>query len=287
MTNAVAKTPVAISESDFEKFRDYFYRKTGIQFDDKKRYFVDKRLVDRMRATQCQSFREYFIKLRFEADEAELQELVNVMTVNETYFFREAYQFDCLVNDLLQEVVRQRAPGSLIRIWSVPSSTGEEAYSIAIYLLERWPLLAQYEVEILSSDIDTKVLHSANRGLYSARSVSNLPKEYLSKYFVQQPDGMWQLQQDVLESVEFSRVNLCNPLDAQRFTDIDVIFCRNLLIYFDDASRRMAAQAMYEALSPGGFVCLGHSESMSRISSLFKVRRFADAMVYQKPLECV
>lgn len=287
MTNPVAKIPVAISEGDFEKFRDYFYRKTGIQFDGNKRYFVDKRLVDRMRATQCQSFREYFIKLRFEADEVELQELVNVMTVNETYFFREAYQFDCMVNDLLQEVVRHRAPGSLIRIWSVPSSTGEEAYSIAIYLLERWPLLAQYEVEILSSDIDTKVLRSANRGLYSARSVSNLPKDYLAKYFVAQPDGMWQLQQEVLESVEFSRVNLCNPMDVQRFTDIDVIFCRNLLIYFDDASRRMAAQAMYEALSPGGFVCLGHSESMSRISSLFKVRRFPDAMVYQKPLEGV
>lgn len=286
--NSAAATPVqSISESDFEKFRDYFYRKTGIQFDNNKRYFVDKRLIERMRLTQCQSFREYFIKLRFEADEAELQELVNLMTVNETYFFREAYQFDCMVNDLLQEVVRTREPGSLIRIWSVPSSTGEEAYSIAIYLLERWPLLAQYEVEILSSDIDTKVLQSAHRGLYSTRSVSNLPKEYLAKYFRPTPTGQWQLQQDVLESVEFSRVNLCNPLDTQRYHDIDVIFCRNLLIYFDDASRRIAAQAMYEALSPGGFVCLGHSESMSRISSLFKVRRFPDAMVYQKPLECV
>lgn len=287
MSSATATPVQSISESDFEKFRDYFYRKTGIQFENNKRYFVDKRLIERMRLTQCQSFREYFIKLRFEADEAELQELVNLMTVNETYFFREAYQFDCMVNDLLQEVVRTREPGSLIRIWSVPSSTGEEAYSIAIYLLERWPLLAQYEVEILSSDIDTKVLQSAHRGLYSTRSVSNLPKEYLAKYFRPTPTGQWQLQQDVLESVEFSRVNLCNPLDTQRYHDIDVIFCRNLLIYFDDASRRIAAQAMYEALSPGGFVCLGHSESMSRISSLFKVRRFPDAMVYQKPLECV
>lgn len=285
MTSAAATPVMAISENDFEQFRDYFYRKTGIQFESNKRYFVDKRLLERMRLTQCRSFREYFIKLRFEADDAELQELVNLMTVNETYFFREAYQFDCMVNDLLQEVVRHREPGSLIRIWSIPSSTGEEAYSIAIYLLERWPLLEQYEVEILSSDIDTKVLQSAHRGVYSARSVSNLPKEYLDRYFHPAADGCWQLKQDLLESVEFSRVNLCNPRDTQRFHDIDVIFCRNLLIYFDDASRRIAAQAMYEALSPGGFVCLGHSESMSRISSLFKVRRFPDAVVYQKPLE--
>lgn len=277
--------PAAISETDFEKFREFFYRKTGIQFDSNKRYFVDKRLLERIKATGSDSFRDYFIKLRFEADDREVQELVNLMTVNETYFFREAYQFDCLVNSLMEEVIRKREPGSLIRIWSIPSSTGEEAYSIALYLLERWSKLAEYEVEILSSDIDTKVLQSAHRGLYTPRSVANLPAEYLAKYFTRKVDGNWQLCQDVLESVEFSRVNLCNAADTRRYRNIDVIFCRNLLIYFDDISRRVAAEAMFEALRPGGFVCLGHSESMSRISSLFKVRRFPDAMVYQRPLE--
>ena len=285
MTQRAQTLPVAITEADFEKFREFFYRKTGIQFDNNKRYFVDKRLIERIRHTGCDSFREYFIKLRFESDDQELQQLVNLMTVNETYFFREAYQFDCMVNHMLQEVVRHRKPGSLIRIWSIPSSTGEEAYSIALCLLERWKLLDQYEVEILSSDIDTKVLDSANRGLYSARSVGNVPPAYLDKYFQPRAGNQWQLKHEVLETVEFSRVNLCNPLDTQRFRDIDLIFCRNLLIYFDDLSRRIAAEAMYESLSPGGFVCLGHSESMSRISSLFKVRRFPDAMVYQKPLE--
>lgn len=283
MSTKTTPPPVAISDADFEKFREFFYRKTGIHFDSNKRYFVDKRLVDRVRSTDCENFREYFLKLRFERDDQELQELVNVMTVNETYFFREAYQFDCMVHHVLGELVAHRPPGSLIRIWSIPSSTGEEAYSIALYLLERWPLLDRYEVEILSSDIDTKVLRSANRGLYSARSVANLPKAYLDKYFQPRPGNYWQLRQDVLESVEFSRVNLCNPLETQQFKDIDLIFCRNLLIYFDDLSRRIAAEALYEALSPGGFVCLGHSESMSRISSLFTVRRFPDAMVYQKP----
>ncbi len=282
---AVAIEKPTITEADFEKFREFFYRKTGIQFDHTKRYFVDKRLIERIEATGTDSFRSYFVKLRFETDGMEMQALVNTMTVNETYFFREAYQFDCLVHSMLDDIVAKRKPGSRLRIWSIPSSTGEEPYSIAIYLLERWPLIDQYDVEILSSDIDTAVLQSAQRGVYSDRSISNLPKPYLAKYFNRTPEGDWKLSRDIVDAVDFSRVNLSDPNDTRRFRDIDVIFCRNLLIYFDDISRRIAAEAMYDALRPGGFVCLGHSESMSRISSLFNVRRFPDAMVYEKPME--
>jgi chemotaxis protein methyltransferase CheR len=162
-----------ITDADFLKFRDFFYRKTGIHFDDAKRYFVDKRLLDRIEATGAEDFRSYFMALRFEAKGGELQQLVNVMTVNETYFFREAYQFDCLVNSLLDEVLLRKRPGERIRIWSVPSSTGEEPYSIAIYLLERWPSIHAIDVEILSSDIDTTVLEAAQRGIYSQRSVAS------------------------------------------------------------------------------------------------------------------
>ena len=285
MKPSLAQVAPTITAEDFEKFREYFYRRTGIQFDVSKRYFVDKRLVDRIEATQSDSFRDYFIKLRFEADGTELQELINLMTVNETYFFREAYQFDCLVNHMLDEVADQKKPGSRLRIWSIPSSTGEEPYSIAIYLIERWARLADFDVEILSSDIDTKALQAAQRGRYSARSVANLPPNYLSRHFKKVDDNTWQLNADIFESVEFSRVNLNDPQDTRRFRDIDIVFCRNLLIYFDDLSRRIAAEAMFDALNPGGFVCLGHSESMSRISSLFQIRRFKDAMVYQKPKE--
>ena len=272
-----------ITAADFLKFRDFFYRKTGIHFDENKRYFVDKRLVDRIAATGAADFRAYFIALRFEAAGLELQALVNAMTVNETYFFREVYQFDCLVRDMLAEVVKRKRPGGRIRIWSIPSSTGEEPYSVAIYLLERWALINDYEVEILSSDIDTTVLAAAERGIYSARSVANLPKEYLAKYFKPVREGEWAISRDLVSAVEFSRINLTDPADTRRFRDIDVIFCRNLLIYFDDLSRKVAAEAMYESLNPGGFLCLGHSESMSRISSLYSVRRFTDALVYQKP----
>jgi len=284
MKAAAVSPKAAITDADFMKFRDFFYRKTGIHFDESKRYFVDKRLVERIEATGAGDFRAYFIALRFDTKGAELQELVNAMTVNETYFFREAYQFDCMVNDMLDEVARRKRPGERIRIWSIPSSTGEEPYSIAIYLLERWPQIDRYDVEILSSDIDTTVLQAAQQGVYSARSVGNLPKPYLEKYFKKRSEHEYVISRDLVSAVEFSLVNLSDPADTRRFRDIDIIFCRNLLIYFDDLSRRVAAEAMYDALTPGGFVCLGHSESMSRITSLFTVRRFADAMVHQKPL---
>jgi chemotaxis protein methyltransferase CheR len=186
---------------------------------------------------------------------------------------------------MLAEVVRHKRRGERIRIWSIPSSTGEEPYSIAIYLLERWPLIDDYEVEIMSSDIDTTVLSAAQRGVYSARSIGQLPKPYLDKYFRRLPDNEFAISRDLVAAVDFSRVNLSDANDTRKFRNIDVIFCRNLLIYFDDLSRRLAAEAMYDALSPGGFVCLGHSESMSRISALYTVRRFPDAMVYQKPMQ--
>jgi chemotaxis protein methyltransferase CheR len=284
MRTATAPDPV-ITEADFQKFAEFFYRKTGIHFDDSKRYFVDKRLLERIQATGAGSFRAWFTGLRFGTDGRELQAVINAMTVNETYFFREAYQFDCLVNHMLDEVAARKRPGERIRIWSIPSSSGEEPYSIAIYLLERWRGIHAWDVEILSSDIDSDILEAAREGVYSARSVSHLPPEYLKRYFTATGEGTWRISRDLAHAVEFSQVNLTEAADTARFRGIDVIFCRNLLIYFDDLSRRVAAEAMYEALGPGGFICLGHSESMSRISSLFKVRRFPDAMVHQKPLE--
>ena len=133
MKTAALEKPV-ITDTDFQKFREFFYRKTGIQFDDTKRYFVDKRLVERIELTGADNFRQYFVGLRFEADGKEMQALVNAMTVNETYFFREQYQFECLVNSLMDEVASRRKPGQRIRIWSIPSSTGEEPYLSLIHI---------------------------------------------------------------------------------------------------------------------------------------------------------
>ncbi len=272
-----------ISKQDFERFRDYFYRKTGIRFEDNKQYFVNKRLLERMEQTGSTSFRRYFTMLRFQASGEELQELINIMTVNETYFFREEYQFECLVESVLDEVIKNKSPGDTIRIWSIPSSTGEEPYSIAIYLLEFWDKIDDYDVEIMSSDIDTKVLDKCRKGVYGARSVKPLPKEIFKRYFKEIAAGQFQIEQDLRDAIEFTQVNLSNKADTRKYRQIDVIFCRNLLIYFDDASRRQAADVFYDALNSGGYIFLGHSESMSRISSLFKVKKFPKAITYQKP----
>jgi chemotaxis protein methyltransferase CheR len=277
-------TKLAISTDEFHRFGDYFHAKTGIAFEDSKRYFVDKRLIERIEATNTGSFRCYFNLLRSQQSGEETQLLTNLMTVNETYFFRENYQFDCLVNSMLDEVARHKQPGSTIRIWSLPCSTGEEPYSIVISILERWAKLDQYDIEILASDIDTNVLKSAQRGIFSARSVHKTSPEQLNRHFSKLPNGNWQISQDIRDSVDFSRVNLNDARDTDRYSSIDIVFCRNLLIYFDDISRRQAAGTFYHCMSPGGFICLGHSESMSRISNQFKVRKFPDALVYQKPL---
>jgi len=273
-----------IDEEDFLSFQAFFYRKTGIHFDLSKRYFVDKRLLERIEVTGSGSFKAYLTLLRHEASGRELQALTNSLTVNETYFFREEHQFRCLVNSILAEVIVHKARGTPIRIWSLPSSSGEEPYSIALYLLEFWPALQTWDVEILASDIDTNILAQAQRGLFSARSVQHLPAALLRRYFTATREG-FQLCDDVLHAVTFTRVNLADAVDTHAYRNFDVVFCRNLLIYFDDLSRRQAATTLFDAMAPGGFLCLGHSESMSRISSLFSVRKFPEAIVYQKPRE--
>jgi chemotaxis protein methyltransferase CheR len=286
MNTAVNKTTnklEVITDPEFEKFRDFFYRKTGIRFEDSKRYFVDKRLLDRISATEHKSFRSYFTFMRFQASGEEVQNLINCMTVNETYFYREEYQFECMVENVLNEIARNKKDSSDIRIWSIPSSTGEEPYSIALYLLEHWPQIEEMDVEIVSSDIDSKVLKACNAGLYSERSIKNLPKATLEKYFTKTKAGFYQIDKDIRDAVKFTKVNLSESNETRSYRNFDLIFCRNLLIYFDDASRRQAAEVFYDALNPNGFIFLGHSESMSRISSLYKVRKFPKAIVYQKP----
>ncbi len=283
-TEASSSSSLAITEEQFLKFREFYYRKTGTYFDDSKRYFVDKRLIERIKATESEGFRDYFVKLRFETDGQELQSVVNLMTVNETFFFREEYQFKSMVSSMLPEVLKHHRQGEPIRIWSVPCSTGEEPYSIAIYLLENWPELNNYDVEVIASDIDTKAMDMAKKAEYGARAVGQMPKDVLARYFVKMDPNRYLLKKEVREVINFTPINVADYRAMSRYRNFDLIFCRNLLIYFDDNSRRQAAESLYDALKPGGFICLGHSESMSRISPLFKVRKFNDAIVYQKPL---
>jgi chemotaxis protein methyltransferase CheR len=272
----------ALTEEEFRKLCEFLYRRTGMVFTESKRYYVERRVVERMTTTRSQSFADYFSRLRADAH-AEVEQFINAFTVNETYFYREDHQLKCLTSDLLTERIRDKKRGDLIRIWSAPCSTGEEPYSIAMWLLENWSLVDEYEIEIVGSDIDTAVLEFAKQGVFGKRALMRLSPYLIEKYFSSLTEDSWQILSDLRDSVRFGAVNIAEPGDTRAHGRFDVIFCRNVLIYFDDASRRIAAENLYENLLPGGFICLGHTESMSRISSLFEVRRFADAIVYQRP----
>jgi chemotaxis protein methyltransferase CheR len=276
--------PVAATEEEFGRLCEFLYRRTGMLFNEAKRYYVERRLFERMQATGTESFAGYFALLRSNVD-GEIEQFINALTVNETYFYREDHQLQCMTTDLLRERLKVKPSGAPLRIWSVPCSTGEEPYSIAIWLLENWPDVDRHDIEIVGSDIDTRVMEAARDGYFGKRALMRLAPELIATYFTELPNEQWRIIDDLRQSVRFTPANLVEPGGTSLHGRFDIIFCRNVLIYFDDASRRMAAENLFENLAPGGFLCLGHSESMSRISPLFDVCRYSDAIVYQRPLE--
>jgi chemotaxis protein methyltransferase CheR len=279
MSQPIPEEP--LSPNDLQRLCAFLYARTGMQFNESKRYYIDRRVADRIAATDANSFSAYLSKLQ--SDPAEAEKLINSFTVNETYFYREEHQLRCLSQDILPEITATRRPGDKLRIWSVPCSTGEEAYSIALWLLENWRMVDAYHVEIVGSDVDTRVLNEARHGRYGARALARLPAHVLETYFEAEAGTQRQIIRDLQESVIFSQVNLIDAQSVAANGTFDVVFCRNVLIYFDDASRQAAVQNLYGQLNPGGFICLGHSESMSRITDRFEMRRFEDAIVYQRP----
>jgi chemotaxis protein methyltransferase CheR len=276
--------PVApVTTEEFRRLCEFLYRRTGMVFTEAKRYYVERRIQERMSATGASSFTDYFARLRSNF-RGEAEQLVNAFTVNETFFYREEHQLRCLTTDLLARRIAAKSRGEPLQIWSVPCSTGEEPYSIAMWMLESWPEVDSHDIEIVGSDIDTRVLEAARQGIFGKRALMRLSAQLIAKYFVPFDAENWQIIGELRQSVRFSAVNLMDPGTMRLHGRFDVIFCRNVLIYFDDISRRIAAENLYENLVPGGYICLGHSESMSRISPLFEACRFADAIVYQRPI---
>jgi len=274
----------ALTGEEFRRLCEFLYRRTGMVFTETKRYYVERRVMERMAASGSGTFASYFARLRTDTQQ-EIEQFINAFTVNETYFYREDHQLRCLTADLLAERLRTRPREHGLRIWCVPCSTGEEPYSVAMWLLENWPVVDQYEIEILGSDIDTQALQACQRGVFGKRALMRLTPALIARYFEPVDGERWRIHDELRQSVVFSRVNLVDSAETRPHGQFDVIFCRNVLIYFDEASRRVAAENLFENLRPGGFICLGHTESMSRISPLFTVRRFADAIVYQRPPE--
>jgi chemotaxis protein methyltransferase CheR len=281
MTLETREETSILSADELRRFCEFLYARTGMQFGETKRYYIERRLRDRLDATNALSFANYLLLLR--SDPAETATVINSFTVNETYFYREEHQLRCLSESLLPELTKGRAAGDKIRIWSQPCSTGEEAYSIALWLLENWRMVDAYNIEIVGSDIDGDALAAAREGLYGQRALSRLPQSVTDAYFEPARRTRRRIIDDLRESVSFTEANLIDRGSMKDQGVFDVIFCRNVLIYFDDDSRARAVTHLYDNLAPGGFICLGHTESMSRISDRFLTRRFPDAIVYQRP----
>jgi len=277
---ALIGSPPQFTDEQIAAVGRMLYRWTGMVFSAGKRYYIERRVTDRMAKLGFSDPAQYLDHAGHHFGEREA--LINAFTINETYFYREDHQLTSLAREILPEVVRAKQPGDLVRIWSMPCSTGEEGYSIALWLLENWPLVDAYHVEIVGSDVDTAAIEHARKGRYSQRSLARLPADVLKAYFEPERGHQRKIIDDLRESVRFVAANIVDRETLTGLGRFDVILCRNLLIYFDDESRRMAADNLHASLNEGGFLCLGHSESMTRISDRFTLARLEDAIVYRK-----
>ena len=272
-----------LNDESFHKMTDYIYRKTGIFLEVDKHFDKLAKYIDaRAKVINADSFRKYFYTLRFEdKDGTEFQELMNAVTVNETYFYREKEQFEVLVDRILPELHATKSKTTPIRILCAPCSTGEEPYSIILHLLQEACLIEERDIEVVGIDIDSTVIAKAKLGKYSERSVHAIPSGVLAKYFKKQAFG-FDLIDDLIGTVDFKVANVFDKMQMRQLGKFDVIFSRNMLIYFDDASRKEVAMSFYDMVNVGGYVLLGHAEYMSRITSVFKAKKIDSTLIYQK-----
>ncbi|HEY6011227.1 MAG TPA: protein-glutamate O-methyltransferase CheR, partial [Nitrospirota bacterium] len=234
---------------------------------------------------RLKSFEEYYHYLRYDRKkDEELVILVDNLTTNETYFFREVPQLRAFSEEILPELRHSLADRRILRIWSAGCSTGEEPYTIAMLLLESGDWWRDWQVEIVGSDINQRVLHTARRGVYKKSAHRASSPEMIAKYFVEEEKGDYRIIDKVKKLVSFSYLNLLDPYKASLLSTMDVIFCRNVIIYFDKEAKKKVIESFHHKLREGGYLLLGHSESLINISNAFALRTLKNDMVYQKPV---
>ncbi|HEX9137718.1 MAG TPA: protein-glutamate O-methyltransferase CheR [Nitrospirota bacterium] len=274
---------IPLPDDIFRLLRDFIHGYCGIYFDDGSKFLLERRLMRRLEQRQLRSFEEYYHFLRYDRKrEEELAVLVDNLTTNETYFFRESPQLRAFSEEILPELRETLADRKVIRIWSAGCSTGEEPYTIAILLLESGDWWRDWQVEILGSDINQRVLHTARKGVYKKSAHRVTSPEMLAKYFIEEEKGNYRIADRVRELVSFSYLNLLDPYKTSLISNMDIIFCRNVIIYFDKEAKKKVIESFYEKLRKGGYLLLGHSESLINISNAFALRTLKNDMVYQK-----
>jgi chemotaxis protein methyltransferase CheR len=274
-----------MSDETFRLLREYIYQQTGIYFQDNKKYLLEGRLGKRLQVLTIPSFEAYLQLIRCGTRRnGELRYFYDAITINETFFFRNEPQFEAFEHTLVPALLAARSPGgrAKLRIWSAASSSGEEAHTIAMIFLEKLrvkhPGLA---LEVIGTDLNSSVLETARKGVYREYSVRNMPKLYREKYFTME-DGRFTVRDEVKKLVRFEPVNLYDQARMRQMTNFDVIFCCNVLIYFDAASKIQVVSHLYDALNRDGYLFIGYAESLHGISTAFKLDNFPKTVAYRK-----
>jgi chemotaxis protein methyltransferase CheR len=274
---------IPLEEDVFRLLRELIRDYCGIYFDDDMRYLIEKRLSRRVKYHHFNKFRDYFRYLLYDRNrDEELASIVDILTVNETYFFREQNQLKAFSEEVLPELKSANREGKKLRIWSAGCSTGEEPYTIAMLILEKG-FMYNWDIEIVGSDINQRVLQAARSGTYRKNSFRTTDQYFLRKYF-REEDSMFRISDTVKQYVNFNHLNLLDPFKIKLIGSVDIIFCRNVLIYFDQASRKKVVEMFNERLVDGGYLLLGHAESLINLSTAFTLRHYQYDMVYQKPI---
>jgi chemotaxis protein methyltransferase CheR len=264
----------------FRLLRDAIYRRTGLWFADTSKYLLQKRLSPRARELNFESFQKYYYFLQYDPRaDAEFDEIYDLVTTKETYFFREPAQLAAFVEEIVPDILSRKTVKK-IRVWSAGCATGEEPYSIAM-LLQESGAYDRATIEIFASDISNDVLVRARKGQYRETAFRSTDPAIRDKYFTREHDG-WRIADEIRNRVSFGRLNLYDEPRVSLLGNVDVIFCRNVIIYFDDASKRMVVNNFYNRLVDGGYLLLGHSESLITLSTQFKLKHLKNDMVYQK-----
>lgn len=277
---------IQMTNSQFKELRDYLHNSYGIFFSDDLKFILEKRLARRLETLNLSEFDKYLDILKSNDNgDRELGEVINILTTNETYFFREKFQLNAFKDEILPAIHKSKSHSKdrKIKVWSAGCSSGEEAYTIAI-LVHESGLFEQKDIRIVGSDISGRVLQKARNGIYSSGSFREMPAEYLQNYFRKLDNGEYAVDDRIRPLVEFKQINLVNRDEVISAGSFDVVFCRNVIIYFDIEVKRKVIDYLFSALDRGGYLLLGHSESLLNISTRFDLTHLKNDMVYRKPI---
>ncbi|MGH0034342.1 MAG: CheR family methyltransferase [Myxococcota bacterium] len=275
-----------MSDSEFRMFAELLRGHCGLHFTEDSRFLLEKRLERRVRELELGSFGAYHYFIRNDRDgAAEFARVIDELTTNETYFFRELNQLRALVDEILPELVlqrRSRGSSSPLTLWCAGCSSGEEPYTIVIMAKEAG-LEPGRDIRVYASDISRSMLKKARRGVYREASFRETRDEIRKQYF-SSADGLWRIHDDVKKHVDFIHLNLMDEDKLALLGSMDVILCRNVIIYFDSETKKAVIGRFHDKLRPGGYLLLGHSESLINITSSFELKHLKNDLVYRRPV---